>query len=272
MGVNFIKGNTVLPPIDCGAGASLLTIAILSVRLTGIEVPSSILTPLSSVGIFSCVLAFGLLPAAPVLAFCAIASVALFVRAWRALPESFQVAPTEAQGKAKRRQAKSATAIPRLILLRSVVPLRSLLFLPMACQLMFLNTASWPILCVMAIFLAGPVQQPSHWLHNLPIAKNKLLGISASAATLFVVVPYAVCAAFGWGGHVSFRLALINLICIAAVIVGELILLRAWASRRMRLLPTWFRSGVFLSTGILIFLALSAAAWFSPRAPGAAVF
>jgi hypothetical protein len=126
---------------------------------------------------------------------------------------------------------------------------------------MFLNTASWPILCVMANFIAGPVQQPSHWLQNLPIAKSKLLAISAAAATLYVVVPYSICAAFGWGGPTSFRLASINVICMVAVIVSELTLFRAWASRRMRLLPNWVRTGIFLPTGILIFLGLSAAAW-----------
>jgi hypothetical protein len=262
--VAFVKGDAVLGPIDCGASASLLIIAVLSIRLTEIDAPYLIVAFLSSLGLGLGVLAFGLLPAAPVLAFCAIASAALFIRAWRAMPESFQVAPLEAQGPSRRRLAMAAPAVPWLFLLRSTVPLPSLFFVPMACRLLSLNTSSWPLLCVLANFIAGPVQQPTHWLYNLPIAKSKLLAITAFAATLFVVAPYGVCVALSWGGHTSFRLALINVICIAAVIMGELILSRAWASRQVRRLPSWFRSGVFLPLVVLIFLALSAAAWFSP--------
>jgi len=259
VGVAFVKGDATLGPVDCGAGASLLTISVLSVRLKEIEGPVSIMQPLQGLlGIFLCVVAFLFLPAAPVLAFCAITTVAFFARAWRAMPESFQVAPLEAQEPSKRRQAKSAPAMPRLLLLRSAVPLRGLAFLPLICQILFMHAASWPVVCSFGIFASGLVRSGGfrtntyYWLAALPVARRKLLAIATAIATLTVAIPYTVSVAFGWGGHASFRLGLINVVCMMLVCMSELMLLMAWGSYRIRQLPVWVRRSLFIPVGVVV--------------------
>lgn len=259
-GVAFLKGGpewkaaaSVL--LDCGAAATVTTIALLPLRLMEIEGPPQLVMSLWYLGAGAFLAAFLALPAAPVLAFCAIASVALFVRAWRAMPESFQVAPLEAQKPSRRRQAESGPAIPWLILLRSVVPLRSLLFLPMIFQVIFTHAASWPVVCWVGVFAVSGLSQPNNrWLAALPLARRKLLAIAAAVMTLMVVAPYSVSAGFGWGGHTSFRLGLINVICIILVCMGQFILWMAWGSYRIRLLPMWFRQIVFIPVVIVVML------------------
>jgi hypothetical protein len=253
--VAFVKGEAAFGPIDCGAAASLLTLAVLSVRLTEMNGPLPIMDTLLSLGVGFCVAAFGLLPAAPVLAFCAIASAALFVRAWRALPESFQVAPVEARKPARGRQAEAAPTIPWLILVRAAVPLRSLLFLPMIFQVLFTHAASWPIVCCFGVFMVSGLAQPNNrWLYALPVARRKFLAIAAAGVILIVVVPYSVSVGFGWGGHISFRLGLLNVICIILVCMSQFTLVMAWGSYRIRLLPMWFRQIVFIPASIVAVL------------------
>jgi hypothetical protein len=206
-------------------------------------------------GVGAFLTAFLTLPAAPILAFCAIASVALFVRAWRAMPESFQVAPVEARKSSRRRHAESAPAIPWLILVRSLFPLRILFFLPMILQVLFTHAASWPLVCYVGIFAATGLSQPqNHWLQALPLARRKLLAIAAGIVTLTVVIPYSVSVGFGWGGHPSFRLGLINVICIILVCMSQFILLMAWGSYRIRQLPMWSRQIVFIPAAIVVVL------------------
>jgi hypothetical protein len=197
--------------------------------------------------------AFFALPAAPVLAFCAIASVALFVRAWRALPQSFQMAPVEARKPSGRRQAESAPAIPWLILLRCTFPLSSLLFLPLVFQVLFTHAAGWPVVCSFGMFTSVLLLSNSSWLHALPVARRKLLAI-ATAVTLFVVVIYSISVAFGWGGRPGLRLGVINVVCIMLVCMSELILLVAWGSHRIRRLPMWSRQIVFIPALIVAVL------------------
>jgi len=241
--------------LDCGAAATVMTIALLSLRPTEIESPPQLVITLWYLGAGAFLAAFLALPAAPVLAFCAIASIALFVRAWRAMPESFQVAPVEARSPSRRREAESAPAIPWLIMLRSAVPLRSLLFLPMIFQVMFTHAASWPLVCCFGVFIVSGLAQPnSRWLYTLPIARRKLLAIAAAVVTLLLAVPYSISVAFGWGGHVSFRLGLINVICIMLVCTSQFILLVAWGSYRVRLLPMWLRLSVFIPAAIVVVL------------------
>jgi hypothetical protein len=240
--------------IDCGAAATLITIALLPLRLMEIESPPQLVMSLWYLGAGAFLAAFLTLPSAPVLAFCAIASVALFLRAWRAMPESFQVAPLEARKPSRHRQAESEPAIPWLILLRSVIPLRGLLFLPLVFQVLFTHAASWPLVCFVGIFgVTGLLQPQNRWLHALPVARRKLLAI-VTAVTLYVVVLYSISVAFGWGGRPGFRLGVINVVCIMLVCMSELILVVAWGSHRIRRLPMWSRQIVFIPAAIVVVL------------------
>lgn len=259
VGVAVLKGGLewkgAAPALmDCGASATLITVALLSLRLTEIESPPQLVMSLWYLGASAFLAAFLTLPAAPILAFCAIASVALFVRSWLAMPESFQVAPVEARKSSKRRQARSAPAIPWLILVRSVIPLRNLFFLPMIFQVLFTHAANWPVVCSFGMFASGLLQPTSCWLRTLPVARRKILTIAAAMVTLTVVIPYSVSVWFGWGGHPGFRLGLINVICIILVCMSQFTLFLAWGSYRIRRLPMWSRQIVFIPAAIVAVL------------------
>jgi hypothetical protein len=254
-GVAFLKGGSewkgaasVL--LDCGAAATVTTIAVLSLKPMEIESPEQLVISLWYLGAGVFAAAFFALPAVPVLAFCAIASVALFVRAWRALPKSFQVAPVEAQRPSSRRQAESASPVPWLILLRCTFPLSSLLFLPLVFQVLFTHAAAWPVVCSFGLFTSILLLSNSCWLHALPVARRKLLTI-VTAVTLYVVVLYSISVAFGWGGRPGYRLGVINVVCIMLVCMSELILVVAWGSHRIRRLPMWPRQIVFIPAFIV---------------------
>ena len=258
VGVAFLKGGSewkgaasVL--LDCGAAATVTTIAVLSLKLMEIESPQQLVISLWYLGAGVFLAAFLALPAAPVLAFCAIASVALFVRAWRALPQSFQLAPLEAERPSNHQHAEPAPAIPWLILLRRTFPLRCLLFLPLVFQVLFTHAAAWPLVCSFGMSASVLLLSSSRWLHALPVARRKLLAI-ATALTLFVIVPYSISVAFGWGGRPGFRLGVINVVCIMLVCMSELILLIAWGSHRIRRLPMWRRQIVFIPASIVAVL------------------
>lgn len=271
-GIAVLKGGsewkTAAPVLaDFGAAATLTLLALLSVRLVELESPPQLAIPQCYLGGAVCAAAFLFLPAAPVLAFCALATVALFVRAWRTLPESFQTAPLEA-GRPSKHRANSTPAIPWLILLRSAVPLRNLLFLPLICQNIFLRPANWPAVCVFGIFMSGPLQMSAFWLSALPVARRTLLAIAAATAILAVAIPYSATVAFGLGNHTSLRLALINVVCIMAVCMSELILVVAWGSYRVRRLALWARLGAFIPLAMVVFAAGPALTLISPGHAG----
>ena len=257
-GVAFLKGGSAWKGIasvllDCGAAGTVTTIAVLSLKLMEVESPPQLVISLWYLGAGVLWAAFLALPAAPVLAFCAIASVALFVRVWRALPESFQVAPVEARKPSRRRQTESPSAVPWLILLRCTFPLRSLLFLPLVFQVLFTHAAGWPIVCSFGLYTSILLLSNSCWLHALPVARRMLLAI-VTAVTLYVVVLYSISVAFGWGGRPGFRLGVINVVCIMLVCMSELILVVAWGSHRIRRLPMWSRQ--IVSIPVLIVAVL----------------
>jgi hypothetical protein len=102
--------------------------------------------------------------------------------------------------------------------------------------------------------VSGLLQSQNSWLQALPLQRRKLLVIAAVMVTLTMVIPYSVSVGFGWGGHPSFRLGLINVICIIMVCMTQFTLLMAWGSYRIRQLPMWSRQIVFIPAAIVVVL------------------
>ncbi|MBZ5726597.1 MAG: hypothetical protein LAP87_16550 [Acidobacteriia bacterium] len=187
--MQFLKPDLSLAPplVEAASIANLAILLPLAVRVRELACPKwprvLVIGLVYSFG----VVAWDLLAPGVVVAACALASAAVFLKTWAAAPQSFQVAPFEAVDSLAIPQS---TQTPPLLAWRPILrsafwslsPLYFLLMLPMA---MF---GSWFLFY--GIFLIQGVSQSrqrTRWLYGLPLSYRALLWI-ALAPTLVPLI------------------------------------------------------------------------------------
>lgn len=171
------SGDGRLAGLAASAGAaSIIAAAALGrrVKQAGVHTPLWLI-PLIGLAF----LVFAVRPALLLGGFGAV-SAACLAAAWQRLPASFQIAPVEPAVSRGRPQARERTAFAWTPVLRSLFPLRSLAFLPLAVMDAG-NASGILILPIFAATCTGIGQPQNTWIFALPVHRRKLLAVCLAA-------------------------------------------------------------------------------------------
>ena len=159
--------------VEIGAAFSVLVLAAQSLRVREIAGPMWALCVLMAIAWGAGALIAYSVPRAVVLAVCAVVCPLLFWNIWRQLPAAFEVLPAKLTRQVSSPGNAAAPALVWLPILRSLFPLRTVLFLPMFVFMPL--SGQWlyiSIFCFMPVLVA---LSNLPWMLGLPVRREALL-------------------------------------------------------------------------------------------------
>jgi hypothetical protein len=162
--------------VEIGAAFSVLVLIAQSSRVREIAGPQWVLNLTMAIAWGAGALIAYLVPRTVVLVMCAAACPPLFWNIWRKLPATFEVLPAKLTPQASRQGNAAAPALAWWPILRSLFPLRTLLFLPM---FVFMPLSGQWLFISLFCFLPvlGAVGNMA-WTLGLPVRRSSLLAAS----------------------------------------------------------------------------------------------